>query len=34
MINQTNAIGSTGCSIDQSNTLGLIKSSIDPIIMS
>jgi hypothetical protein len=33
-INQTNALGFMGCLIDQSNTLGLIRSSIDPMILS
>jgi len=32
-INQTNAPRSVGCSIDQSNKLGSIRSSIDPMIL-
>jgi hypothetical protein len=32
-IDQTNALGSIGCSIDQSNMLGSIRSSINPMIL-
>jgi hypothetical protein len=34
MINQTNAICSIGCLINQSNIFGSIRSSIDPMILS
>jgi hypothetical protein len=32
-IDQTNALGSIGCTIDQSYTLGSMRSFIDPMIM-
>jgi hypothetical protein len=34
IINQTNAIGLIGCLIEWSNTLGSIRSSINPMILS
>jgi hypothetical protein len=34
IVDQTNALGLIGCLIDQSNTLGSIRSSNDPIILS